>query len=48
LEEGGSSTKSKITIRDGKVGEGAEVLGALEIKVESAEEALDHVKKGLM
>jgi len=29
------------------VGEGAEVLGALEIKVESAEEALDHVKKGL-
>jgi hypothetical protein len=38
---------SGITIRDGKKGEDAEVLGALQLKVTNAEEALEHLLIGL-
>lgn len=41
------SMKKKISIRDGKAGEGAEVLGAEKIEISSAEEAMLHVRKGL-
>lgn len=42
-----ASMKKKISIRDGKAGEGAEVLGAEKIEISSAEEAMFHVRKGL-
>lgn len=38
---------SGITIRDGIKGEDAEVLGALQLKVKNAEEALQHLLTGL-
>uniref|UniRef100_A0A7S3VBP7 Kinesin motor domain-containing protein n=1 Tax=Chaetoceros debilis TaxID=122233 RepID=A0A7S3VBP7_9STRA len=39
--------KKKITIRDGKIGEDAEVLGVSRAKVQTANEALRHLQKGL-
>lgn len=36
-----------VTIRDGKAGEGAELIGAENIEVNSVQEALDHLKEGL-
>lgn len=36
-----------VTIRDGKAGEGAELIGAETIEVKSVQEALDHLKAGL-
>ncbi len=38
---------SGISIRDGRNGEDAEVLGALQLKVNNAEEALEHLLTGL-
>jgi kinesin family protein 4/21/27 len=40
-------TRGKITIRDGKAGEGAELLGTVHADVKSAEEALSHLRIGL-
>ena len=42
-----SRTRSTISIRDGKSGEDAEVLGANQFKVTDAEEALQHLHNGL-
>ncbi len=42
-----SSAAAKVYIRDGKTGEDAEVVGAQRIKVDSANEALQHMKRGL-
>ena len=40
-------SKDKITIRDGKAGEGAELLGIERIQIHSAEDALNLLRKGL-
>ena len=41
------SSKPTITLRDSRNGEDAEVLGALTLKVSSADEALEYLRKGL-
>jgi len=37
----------RLTIRDGKVGEDAEVIGACQAKVQSSEEALKYLRRGM-
>jgi len=39
--------RKRLAIRDGKPGEDAEVIGAIQAKVESAEEALDYLQRGM-
>ena len=43
-----SRGKSKITIRDGKAGEGAALLGTATPDVKSVEDALGHLRSGLL
>jgi len=42
-----SLSRNKITIRDGRAGEGAELLGTVKADVKSVEEALSHLRIGL-
>eukprot|EP00557_Chaetoceros_sp_GSL56_P014628 CAMPEP_0176486142 /NCGR_PEP_ID=MMETSP0200_2-20121128/5412_1 /TAXON_ID=947934 /ORGANISM="Chaetoceros sp., Strain GSL56" /LENGTH=1269 /DNA_ID=CAMNT_0017882827 /DNA_START=298 /DNA_END=4107 /DNA_ORIENTATION=- len=42
-----SSQRNKITIRDGKIGEGAELIGVERYEVKSAQEAMSYLQMGL-
>jgi len=42
-----TKNKSRLHIRDGKVGEDAEVIGACQAKVQSSDEALQYLQRGM-